>query len=46
MQKYAEGISREQIQVLSFEEMIEEDNPVRVFDAFENVQTHSRTKGI
>lgn len=36
MQRYADGISREQIQVLSFEEMIDEDNPVRVFDAFVN----------
>ena len=36
MQRYAEGKSREQIQVLSFEEMINEDNPVRVFDAFVN----------
>lgn len=36
MQRYAEGQSREQIQVLSFEEMISEDNPVRVFDAFVN----------
>jgi len=36
MQRYAEGKSREQIQVLGFEEMISEDNPVRVFDAFVN----------
>ena len=36
MQRYAEGKNREQIQVLSFEEMISEDNPVRVFDAFVN----------
>ena len=36
MQRYSEGQSREQVQVLSFEEMISEENPVRVFDAFVN----------
>jgi transposase len=36
MQRYAEGKSREQIQILSYEEMISEDNPVRVIDAFVN----------
>jgi len=36
MQRYSEGKSREQVQVLSLEEMISEDNPVRVFDAFAN----------
>lgn len=34
MQRYAEGKSRDQIQVISFEELISEDNPVRVIDAF------------
>lgn len=34
MQRYAEGKSRDQIQILSYEEMISEDNPVRVIDAF------------
>lgn len=34
MQRYVEGSSREQIQVVSLEDLIGEDNPVRVFDAF------------
>lgn len=34
LQRYAEGKSRDQIQILSYEEMINEDNPVRVIDAF------------
>jgi len=34
MQRYVEGTSREQIQVMSFEDLIDEDNPGRVFDAF------------
>lgn len=36
MQRYAEGKSREQVQVISLEEMINEENPVRVFEAFVN----------
>lgn len=36
MQRYSEGKSREQVQILSLEEMIGEDNPVRVFDAYAN----------
>jgi transposase len=36
MQRYAEGKSREQVQILSLENMISEENPVRVFDAFVN----------
>lgn len=34
MQRYVEGKSREQIQIMSYEEMISENNPVRVIDAF------------
>lgn len=34
MQRYVEGIDREQVQVISYEELISEDNPVRVMDAF------------
>jgi hypothetical protein len=34
MQGYAEAKSRDQIQILRYEEMISEDNPVRVIDAF------------
>jgi hypothetical protein len=36
MQRYSEGKSREQVQVLSLEDMISEENPTRVFDAFVN----------
>lgn len=36
MQRYVEGIGREQVQVLSLEDMISEDNIVRVVDAFVN----------
>jgi transposase len=34
MPRYVEGKSREQIQMLSYESMISDDNPVRVIDAF------------
>lgn len=34
MQRYVEGSSREQIQVVSLDDLIGEDNPARVFDAF------------
>jgi len=36
MQRYVEGTGREQVQVLSLEDMISEDNIVRVVDAFVN----------
>ena len=36
MQRYDKGKDREQIQVMSLEELIEQDNPVRVIDAFIN----------
>lgn len=36
MQRYEKGDSREQVKVISLEEMIEQDNPVRVIDAFVN----------
>ena len=34
MQRYDKGKDREQVQIVSLEEMIEQDNPVRVIDAF------------
>ena len=34
MQRYVEGKSRDQIKVMSYEDLIGEDNPVRVIDAF------------
>lgn len=34
MQRYDKGEGREQIQLVSLEELIEQDNPVRVIDAF------------
>ena len=36
MQRYEKGEGREQVKVVSLEEMIEQDNPVRVIDAFVN----------
>ena len=36
MQRYEKGDSREQVKVVSLEEMVEQDNPARVIDAFVN----------
>jgi len=51
MQRYDKGKDREQVQVVSLEELIEQDNPVRVIDAFVDSLdmiklkfTHSETK--
>lgn len=36
MQRYEEGNDRNQVQIVNLEDMISEDNPVRVIDAFVN----------